>query len=407
MPGTFGRYGTGTGEATLLKAAWPAGGLADSGVVTSLANDGGISTVVLSSAELNSVTPNADNALARPVVSGIGTTVSVLLADAGLTSLLGSAAPKPSESGQFALTQDFLAQTAMISSEEPYKARSLVIAPPTGWAPSASEASALLRITSGSAPWLHPTGLSALAQQSAKLPAAPAASLPAKQVSPDELPADYLADVKKVSNGAALFTDLLFHPSAQVVSSLQEAVAATASSAWRPPGLAGGYLATTKLNDYLAYSETQVKIVSSKKILLAGASGQTPVSVRNGLKVPVQVRVTAVAPAGSQIRLELPADPQTVQGGKTTTVGMTVHAATIGTTTVQLQLVTQNGSPMTWTGQSLSVEVTRFGRFLLLIIGGALGILVLTTVYRLRRKRLASSRQQSSAQDKVDAGGAG
>jgi len=184
-------------------------------------------------------------------------------------------------------------------------------------------------------------------------------------------------------------------------------VAATASSAWRPPGLAGGYLATTKLNDYLAYSETQVKIVSSKKILLAGASGQTPVSVRNGLKVPVQVRVTAVAPAGSQIRLELPADPQTVQGGKTTTVRMTVHAATIGTTTVQLQLVTQNGSPMTWTGQSLSVEVTRFGRFLLLIIGGALGILVLTTVYRLRRKRLASSRQQSSAQDKVDAGGAG
>ena len=52
LPGTFGKTGTGTGDGAVLKAAWPADGLADAGVLTSLASDGGISTAVLSSDEL-------------------------------------------------------------------------------------------------------------------------------------------------------------------------------------------------------------------------------------------------------------------------------------------------------------------------------------------------------------------
>jgi hypothetical protein len=70
-------------------------------------------------------------------------------------------------------------------------------------------------------------------------------------------------------------------------------------------------------------------------------------------------------------------------------------------------LVTEDGSPLTWTAQKLSVEVTRVGRFLLTIIGGALGILLLTSVYRLRRKRLAAAAGDGSAVDKDDSGGAG
>ena len=55
-----------------------------------------------------------------------------------------------------------------------------------------------------------------------------------------------------------------------------------------------------------------------------------------------------------------------------------------------------------------SVEVTRFGRFLLIIIGGALGILVLTSVYRLRRKRKASAAApRGTVSEMADAGGAG
>jgi hypothetical protein len=404
LPNTFGSNGTGTGDGSVLKAAWPAGGLADAGVLTSLANDGGISTVILKSGELPSSTPGYDNALAK-TTSGIGTSMSVLLADSGMTSLLGSASATSSESGQFAFTQDFLAQTAMISTEAPNRARSLLIAPPTDWDPAPAEAKALLSMTSNT-PWLHSVGLSTLSADAAKLPTE---SLPAKQVSPDELSASYLDRVKEAASGVSVFTNLLYQPSAAQVSSLEEAVAGTESSAWRGAGSAGGWLAVLHLTNYVKDSEHKVQIIASNKILLAGNSGETPVSVRNNLGLPVQVKVTASTPSGSQLRVGDGkfAAPLIVQPKKTNTVRMPLHAASIGTTTVQLQLSTQNGLPLAWTVKSLSVEVTRVGRFLLTVIGGALGILVLTSVYRLRRKRLARARQRGTADLTADAGGAG
>ena len=41
LPNTFGKNGEGTGDGAVLRAAWPADGLADRGVLTSLADDGG------------------------------------------------------------------------------------------------------------------------------------------------------------------------------------------------------------------------------------------------------------------------------------------------------------------------------------------------------------------------------
>ena len=150
-----------------------------------------------------------------------------------------------------------------------------------------------------------------------------------------------------------------------------------------------------------------MKIISGTKVLLAGTSGETPVSVKNGLHSAVAVRVRATTPAGSQLQVDSQGGIFTVQPGKTYTVRMSVRSAAIGTTTVQLQLVTQDGSPLAWTKRTLSVEVTRVGRSLLIIIGGALAILVLTSVFRLRRKRQARARQHGAAPDTADAGGAG
>lgn len=403
LPRTFGSSSDGTGNGAVLKAAWPADGLADAGVLTSLANDGGISTVVLRSGQLPSSTPPFDNALGR-TTSGIGTPVSVLLADSGITRLLGSASPAPTQSGQFAFVQDFLAQTAMISSETSSLARSLVIAPPTDWDPSPAEAAALLSITHD-APWLRSTSLSAMAAESATLPSTP---LPAKQVSGRELSATYISHLRAVQASAALFTSLLYRPPAGVLRSLDAAVTTTASSAWRGSGSPGGWLALTHLDTYLSDSEHKVQIISGKKLFLAGTTGETPVSVKNDLEWPVQVRVMASTPLGSQLQVGPLNSPLIVEARKTNTVRMPVHSATIGTSTVQLQLATEDGLPLTWTARPVSVQVTRFGRFLLIIIGGALGILVLTSVYRLRRKRKAGAAAQSGAvSEMADVGGAG
>jgi hypothetical protein len=402
LPNTFGKTGTGTGDGAVLKAAWPADGRADAGVLTSLAEYGGISTVVLSSDEARA--SSGEDALAR-TVSGVGTSMSMLFANARITSLLGTASPTASPSGQFALTQDFLAQTAMIAAEAPSTARSLVVAPPSGWKPSPGEANALLAITHG-APWLHPAGLSALATAAEKQPAT---HVPPKQVSGSELSSGYLAKLAPVQASASVFKDLLYRPPTRQLNSLDGALAAVESSAWRGHGSYGGWLAMGLLSRYLLDSEQRVQMIASKKILLAGQSGETPVSVQNSLGQPIQVQVRAITPPGSQLQVGEYTSLLTVQAGKTNTTRVPVHSSMIGTSTVRLQLATPNGSPLTWAGteQPLSVEVTRFGRSLLLIIGGALGILVLTSAYRLRRKRLAGARNGGSADETANAGGAG
>jgi len=360
--------------------------------------------VVLSDDELQSYASGSigEDALAR-TVSGVGTNMSVLIANSGITTLLGTASAATTQATQFALTQDFLAQTAMVAAELPGTSRRLVIAPPTDWAPTAGVANELLSITA-KAPWLHSVDLSTLATEAAKLPST--THVPAKVVSPSELSDSYLDSVAPVQANATLFKDMLYQPPARQVNLLTGALAALESSAWRGRGSPGGWLATSQLNGYLNYSFHKVQMIASKKVLLAGQSGETPVSVQNGLDVPILVQVLATTPAGSTLQVGGNGTLR-VQPFETGTVRMSVHSSTIGTTTVQLQLVTQDGSPLSWTEQPLSVEVTRFGRLLLIIIGGALGILVLTSAYRLRRKRLAGARNGGSADETAEGGGTG
>jgi hypothetical protein len=64
---------------------------------------------------------------------------------------------------------------------------------------------------------------------------------------------------------------------------------------------------------------------------------------------------------------------------------------------MQLQLQTEDGSPLTWTSQSLSVQATRYGRALLVLIAAALGVLVLTSVARWIRRWLNDGRNDTKA----------
>src|SRR5262249_59813052 len=115
-----------------------------------------------------------------------------------------------------------------------------------------------------------------------------------------------------------------------------------------------------------------------ERIVGGGVRGDAGVGVQTFLPLRVGVGVGAGVPAGSRVGVGkfdtlLLAPPM-----KTGTVRMPVHSTAIGTTTMQLQLATKNGSPLTWTAQSLSVQATRYGRALLVLIAAALGVLVLT-----------------------------
>jgi hypothetical protein len=375
-----------------VPVAWPTDGAANASTLTSLAHDGGASTVVLNSGQLPSSDGQYDNALNATTV-GDGTTMGVLLADSGITGLLGSVSASSSARAQFDAAQDFLADTAMILAEAPNLQRSLVIAPPRHWDPSAAEAGTLLSMTY-SAPWLHKTDLSSLA--------AAAAHLPTKAKAPTRSPggalsAGYTDQVAAVDAIATLYKDLLYRPGPNVLNSVDAAVAATTSAAWRGAGAAGGWQALINVRDNLTAKEQKVSIITGKKILLAGTSGTTPVSVQNLLPVEVQVRVVATPSAGSQLSVSKFADLIQVRAGQTGTVKIPLHSSAITTTTMQLQLQTEDGSPLTWTSQLLSVQATRYGRALLVLIAAALGVLVLTSVARWIRRWLNDGRNDAKA----------
>jgi hypothetical protein len=401
LPATFGpsaREGSGGGA---LPAAWPADGTVDSGVLTSLARDGGVRAVVLQSGSLPSASPNSyDDALGL-TKNGAGAAMPALLADKGVTSILGSATASSSPATQFTAEQDFLAVTAMMVAEGPGEARSLVVAPPQRWDPSATEAAKLLQLTH--APWLKPVGLAKLATESQHVTEH---RLPVRSVSHSELSTYYLDQIGALNGDLSLFKEILDQPAQSLVTRLDSALIVTESTAWRGSGLADGSTAAlTKLDSYLEDNINAVRLIAGKKILLGGTSGTTPISVQNGLPYKIQVKLEVWTPPGSQLSIGrynslLPINPH---GTVTTRIPLTSTA--IVTTLIQLQLVTTHEAPL-GAAKQMSVQVTRYGRTLLALIAGALGVLVLTSAARWYRRRRAAHREDGST-DRAGAGGTG
>ncbi len=370
--------------------ALPAGGTADLSVLTNLATAQGIGAVVLDSNEM----PPANTAVFEPddaitsVRTGSGVTMTVLLADHVLTGVLaagdtGSGVLPPST--QFAVSQQFLAETAMIAAEAPGSDRSIVVEPPEDWSPSASLARDLLSETTGT-PWLAPSALGSLAGAADSERTIARQPPPASKDSPGELSGTYLDAVSAVGTQLGVYTDLLYQPSAAYVQGLQQALTATESSAWRGSGADEGLALADKLSAFMSGEESQIKIIAAQQVPMGGSSGPVPVSIRNGSRHAIRVRLNArvvdVPDRTSQLTVGSFQNLITVQPQQTPTIRLPVSSAPIGPTAIRLSLTTANGKQLPLPPTSLTVESTRYGRAILFLIGAAIGVLVLTSVFR-------------------------
>ncbi len=368
--------------------AWPAGGSADLSTLTELATAEGIKTVVLNSGEM----PPANKAVYEPddAVTSLrtmaDTTMNVLLADDTLTGVLGAGAASSgsrSPSAQFAVKQRFLAETAMIAAEAPDSARSIVVAPPQDWSPSQSLASDLLGETV-STPWLKAATLTSLTT-------APDTQRqvhrqqPTSQQSHGELGRGYLNQVSSLSAGLGVYESMLYK-AAPSLRPLEEALSATESAAWRG-GTAPGQAMVDSLNLFLTGAEKKVSIITSaREVPMAGSSGRVPVSVQNQLPQTIEIRVNASAVntpnRPSQLTVGRFDNLLIIPPGQTRTVKLPVSSAPQGPTAIGLSLTSANGTPLTWANSSLTVQSTRYGRAILFLIAAAIGVLVLSSVYR-------------------------
>jgi hypothetical protein len=378
--------------------AWPPGGTADLSLLTSLATAEKVSTVVLKSSEMapsSTATFEPDDAVTS-ITTPAGTSMNVLLADDTLTGVLAAGDTKSgalSGSTTFAVEQRFLAETAMIAAEAPDSARSVVVAPPENWSPSQALASDLLAETV-SAPWLKPATLSSLPTAHDTDRTVHRQPLPSSQDSPGELSRGYLSTVKALDVQLSVYQSMLVGAEPSYLQSLDEARSATESAAWRGGAAAQGQLLASRLQAYLRNAENKVSIITSTEVQMAGASGQIPVSIQNGLlRQSIRVRVVASAEntpgRTSQLTIGRSAGKLvTVPPQEAVTVRLPVSSAPQGPTIIRLSLSSANGTPLAFTRTELTVESTRYGRAILFLIGAAIGILVLTSVYRGVRRRL-------------------
>ena len=386
-PSSAGR-GDGTGSSQGSSTiAWPADGLADSSVLANLAVNG-INTVVLSSSEMRAASGvfTPDDAVAS-TPTATGTTMKVLLADSAITGVLGSATGAPGSS--FAVSQRFLAETAMIAGEDQGQALSVVVAPPREWDPPAALAGQLLSETVN-APWLAPASLASLATSPVSASQGERQAPPDNQVSPNELNGVYLKQAGALDASVRVDKNILFQPKAQYLSQLNEGVAATESSAWRgsPAASAAGTAMMDRVTDYLSSAFRKVQIVNSARATLVGSSGTLPVSIVNGLPQGIQVRLQATASPDGRLTVTNNPGLITVGAFQTTTARLSVRSGGIGDTTIELRLLGKDGKPLPVTPVSLSVQSTQFGSTLLIIIYVALGVFVLTAIARAIRRAL-------------------
>ena len=378
------------------KVAWPAGGTTNLSVLTNLSTADGIKTVVLSSSEM----PPAETSTFEPddavtsVHTGAGTTMNVLLADSTLSGVLAAGDTGSgvlSQNTTFAVRQRFLAETAMIAAEAPDSQRSLVVAPPQDWSPSQGLASDLLGETV-SAPWLKPATLASLTTAPDSEAAIARQQPPASKPSRGELSRGYLKQVATLGVRLGVYKSLLYQPSLKDVQPLSQALAALESSAWRGGGSAQGSALAARLTEYLAGAENKVEIIASHQVPMGGASGPVPVVIQNRLNHTIQVRVNTsvqnTPSRPSQLTIGRFQNVIVLRPNQALTVRLPVRSAPQGSTAIQVSLATADGKPLLSPGVTLYVESTRYGRAILFLIGAAVGVFVLSSVYRGVRRRL-------------------
>ncbi|HEX5300947.1 MAG TPA: DUF6049 family protein [Streptosporangiaceae bacterium] len=387
LRGTFGH-----------EIAWPAGGTADLSVLTNLAAADSIGTVVLTSSEMPVLADagsfQPDDAVTKVRVAGLP--VNVLLSDSTLTGVLragDTSSGRLPKSTEFDVRQRFLAETAMIAAEAPESARTIVVAPPYDWSPSQGLADDLLDETV-SAPWLAPAPLASLSSAPDTQRGVARQPLPSAKKSPGELSADYMTRVRATGDALAAYKSMLYKPSPGYVRFVSEAMIATESAAWRGRGESRGESLIDSLSGYIESAEKKAEIITSAQVPMGGSAGLVPFTIQNGLQhqtIQVRVIVSVDNTLGrtSQLTVGRFQDLLLIPPQQTRLVKLPVSSAPQGSTAIHVSLAAADGTPLPSVKHAtLTVLSTRYGRAILFLIGAAIGVLVLTSVFRGVRRRL-------------------
>jgi hypothetical protein len=373
--------------------AWPPEGAAGQDSLGQLSrnleqvNPNGGQTFLLSSNVLRGTAQTYTPSAAVQTVQGGN---YVVAGDQTISSVIGADTRAP---GAAVLAeQRFLAETAMITAEQPNLQRTLLVVPPRRWNPSQRFAERLLSGTAA-ARWLQPVTLRDVTAAATRERVF--AGYPAEYQS-HELSAGYVRSVRRIQTQALRFSRVFQPP----LTGYQEGTLRAESSAWRGRrGAARGRAARAALANELENDMKKVHFVLNKQDRgpsLAGEIGQVPVTIANempGHSITVYLQVKSKYPAKLQIGGDAPTEV-TIDPEKKVTVQIPMKATANGKTEVTLSLLSENGKPL-GVVRVIRVNATGFGQTAILITGGALVVLFLAVGARMIRARRRNGRDEA------------
>ena len=371
-----------TGSTALTAGiAWPTDGIAGYSTLENLAATDGIRALLLSSSAL----PFAPATVMR-TLDGAGSYVDVMLSNAALTQLLGSATSAPGSA--FATAQQFLAATALLAQQDP--GQPIVVTPPRRWQPPGGLPAGLLAGTA-SAPWLVPSSLASLA--TAKH--IPVVQLPSVGSYQPGFSRHELAQLRNLARQIAGLELLKKYPD----PSLYLAVSVLESSAFQDRPRAVTRALLTTLTNRIAAQPKAIQIISESRVTLGGLKGSVPVSIKNGLGYAVQVKLQLQVSQASGIKItQSPPGLVTIGPRTDQTVRVHVQAAQTGSTTITMSLVNRAGQPLPSVTR-MTVQATQVGVLGMIIFATALGVFLIASAARaVHRGRSTPPADQAAAQ---------
>ena len=382
------------GRDTVVDTAWPPGDLTDRATMTTIREAGQHAIILADTALPPVVDPSYTPDGRGRLTTGAGP-LEPLLIDTALSDVLRSGSGRRPGVGPL-MIQRFLAETELITLQRPNAPRSLVVAAPRYWSVDPQTATQLLQ-TATTTPWLTSVPLSAVrAVEPPELPRVVAEYPDSARAA--ELPADYLAGVRRSRTELLRFTEILAGPG-PTAQAYTAARLRTESGSWRRadgrPGVtAAGRSFARRIDNNLEALRSQVSIVGGGTVTLSSHSGTIPVTVRNDLPQPVSIEVYAESTREDRLQVEQP-EPVVVPAGGVAPVSVRAEAVANGLVEVRVRLRNDSGQAISdW--QSIRVQVTNYGTLGSVIIAGATVLLFLSATVRIVRRGLAGRRRRST-----------
>jgi len=262
------------------------------------------------------------------------------------------------------LLRDLVAEATVRALDKQPRATSLV-AVPFGWDPGVTTSSAEL-VKAYGFPTVAPETAASAAQQTA-VPY-PGRILMPRSVSP--LPTGLLSAIKELRDRGRTFTDLLSDRN-NAVSRYDQILAASGSSLWRDD-VTDRVAVTQRAAQESVKSAAKVTVTGPTFVALSSATGQFPLTVTNGLTVPVTVEVIVHAENPAVTVDKIPS--LTLDAGQRRDIEATARSDGSGLTGVRVRLTTSSHRPVgkPWT---FDVRSTQIGMAIWVVMGIGAAIL--------------------------------